>query len=616
MRRMIYIAALLAGLMALVPALLPVLVWAEDQGCRACHKEMASPMPPAGRGQPTDCTACHLGDGAADKAPAGHAGLAANPSALDQAARACGPCHPGRAEQVKKSPMATGVGVINQTRFLWGSQPDAKPRYAVKALDGLAAIPEPTPATPVDDLLRRRCLRCHLWVPGTDLDGARRSAGCAACHRPAPTGPEARHGHRLTRRVPVSQCLTCHAGCGAGAEYVGRVPRDEHESARFLEPNPNRPRLWQGRVWRPMRPDLHQAAGLACIDCHPASEVMGDGQVRAAGLLHVGLRCTTCHGRPGRPPAGPVARTAHGAALENVSVDARGVRLKAKLSGKALKVPLLAAGSAAPAAHRIGEHDRLACHACHSALNPAQWGRMALLENTEHYAQWEPMAAQGDPQLLRLMVERLPAPISADWLTGLTSPGIWITAPFFRRFEWRIYGRGPDGRVMLLAPRFAWALAQEGKPARLLTSGDGRPALGVTPWHSHSTTKAAPSCADCHGRAFENGLGMTFVRQGGKEAGLELAPSLWRAEKEGFAPGLDWNRVGDLQGRAQAVFLAPGARPFNRQEINRLLKPGKDYTRWLLKALDEQWPGSTPEAQGGEPQPGGHDGQAHGGGRN
>ena len=364
-----------------------------------------------------------------------------------------------------------------------------------------------------------------------------------------------------------------------------------------------------------MRPDLHQAAGLACIDCHPASEVMGDGQVRSAGLLHVGLRCFTCHGRPGRPPAGPVPRTAHGGALANLTVDGRGALLKLKLTGHELNVPPLEAGPAAPTAHRIYEHDRLACHACHSALNPAQWGRMALLENTAAYAQWEPMAAQGDPQLLRLMAERLPTPISRDWLSGHTGPGIWITAPFFRRFEWRVYGRGPDGRVMLLAPRFAWSLARASAPAKLLLTGDGRPALGVTPWHSHSTARAAPACADCHGRAFENGLGMTFVRQGGKGPGPELAPGLWRSEKEGMTPGLDWTRVGDPQGRAQAVFLVPGARPFNRQEISRLLRPGKDYTRWLLKALGEQWPGSAPQAQGGEPQPGGQNRNAQPGGR-
>ena len=144
MRRVACIMALVAALL-----LLPLgTARAEDRGCRACHGEMASPMPPPGQGQPTDCTACHLGNGAADQAQDGHAGLAANPSALDQAARACGPCHPGRAEQVEKSPMATAMGVINQTRFLWGSQPDAKPRYAIKAVGGLAAIPLPTPATP------------------------------------------------------------------------------------------------------------------------------------------------------------------------------------------------------------------------------------------------------------------------------------------------------------------------------------------------------------------------------------------------------------------------------------------------------------------------------------
>lgn len=605
------LALLIAALLLLGPA--PVQGAAPeagpDAGCRSCHDQMAPAMPPGGHGNAASCIACHLGDGQARRLPAGHAGLIANPSALDQAQRACGPCHPGRADQVRRSPMATAVGVINQTRFLWGAQEKPEPRFAVRGQDWLKPLPAAS-GQAADDLLRRRCLRCHLWTPGADMDGARRSAGCAACHR-AP----ASQGHGLTRKVAMARCLACHAGCGAGAEYVGRIPRDEHHSARFLAQDPQRPHLWQGRSWRPMRPDLHHQAGMACIDCHPAGEVMGDGQIRAAGLLHVGVRCTSCHGRPGQPPSGPMIRTSRGQALRHLRPGPGGWLLTTKLEGRRLKVPSLPGGSRAPVAHRVSQHQRLACHACHSALNPADWGTQALLEKRPGYQQWEPIAAQGDPQLLELIKTRPALPSSRDWLNGQTGPGIWLLAPFWRRYEWRVYGLGPDGRVMLLAPRFAWVLASPGPngqpgPAQVARTAGGRPGLGITPWHSHSTSRATVGCADCHGRAFESGLGLTFVRQGAGP-GLELAPGLWQPQAEDLPAGLDFTRVVDRQGRPKQVFLVPGARPFSAAALKKLLRPGKEYTRWLLKALEEEWDGSgPPQAQAGQHGPGQQDQQA------
>lgn len=579
-----------------------------DAGCRGCHPRMASPMPPAGRGAPVSCVACHQGDGRATAIKAGHAGMTANPSALDQAERACGPCHAGRAARVKRSPMATAVGIINQTRFLWGAQDTPAPRYGVRAQAGLRAIPRPAASGRlVDDLLRRRCLRCHLWTKGADTNGARRSAGCAACHRPAgPTGrPPA--GHGLTRRVPVRQCLTCHAGCGAGAEYVGRIPRDAHYSARFLAADRQRPKLWQARSWRPMQPDLHHRAGLACIDCHPAGEIMGDGQLRPAALTHVGLRCTTCHGRPGRPPAGPQAVTTHGERLAHVQRDQRGGwQLTTKLGGRVLPIPRLAAGPDAPVAHRAPGHQRLACHACHSASNPAVWGRQAMRLTSGDLRPWRAIAAQGDPQLLELLRTPTARPAARDWLSGDTRPGLWLLTTFFRRYQWRVYGRSPDGRVMLLAPRFGWLLTRPGAPARARvtrTTGQ-RPGLGISPWHPHTTRKATVSCRGCHGGALEAGLGLTFQAQPGPKAAPPLAPLLWRPQDEGLSPDLDWTRVVNLKGQARQVFLVPGSRPFNAAELQRLLYGGKKYTRWLLRALERQWPRSKdPHTHHGENHP-------------
>lgn len=601
--------SIIIALAALFLGMSPVRAIQPDTGCLACHEEMTPPMPPPGslkNGQPPAhdlaCTSCHLGNGQAQEAQAAHQGMAANPSSLDQAARACGPCHAGWPEKVKASPMASNMGLINQTRYLWGAAGDVLPRFGVRSGQGLLALPSPEQTgQPVDDFLRRRCLRCHLWTEGVDLNGARRSSGCAACHRPYENS-EPPQGHGLTKRIPVSQCLTCHAGCGAGAEYVGRIPRDDRVSARFMAENPDRPRLWQGRTWRPMQPDLHYAAGLACIDCHPRPEVMGDGKLRPAALLHVGLRCSTCHGVPGKPPKKAV--TSFGVKLNHVRSTKQGLKLTGKLDGKARTVPPLASGPSSPVAHQVPQHSKVACHACHSATNPADWGLMVQLETRSAFQIWRPIAAQGDPQVLALLSRPLPRPpamamplVTSDYLSGETRSGMWIVSPFFRRFAWRVFGQAPDGRTMLLAPRFQYVITRLDDEGRLLSQAvTPEPGLGVTPWHPHTTRRASLGCADCHGKARALGLGLTFLRAEKSDNQADpspsqpsLAPNLWLPGAEGLSVP-DWTQVVDLEGRPKQAFLIPGSRPYSRDQLRGLLQPGKEYQRWLLKALEQEWP--------------------------
>lgn len=632
MRRLAAMALILAALTlagtaaAQPPGLAQAPAQAPDAGCRSCHPKMRPAMPPPGKakaGHALTCISCHLGFGQAKDYTAAHRGLVANPSSLDQAGRACGPCHDPWPERVQGSPMASAATVIAMTRFLWGAQPDASPRFGVRAGKGLLALPTPRQTgAPVDDLLRRRCLRCHLWSKGAELNGARRSSGCAACHRPRDAAGRPPTGHGLTKRIPVRQCLTCHGGCGAGAQYTGMTPRDPEEAARFLDANPEHPALWQGRSWRPMRPDTHFSAGLACIDCHTRGDVMGDGTLRPAAIMQVGVRCTTCHGRPGQPSK--EALNARGERLSGVHRVPRGLVLVTKLEGQARLIPALAGGQAAPVAHIAPGHQNLACHACHGSYNPADWGTMALLERRQGYGQWRPLAAQGDPQVLALLQAPAPAPpwlplppLTTDYLSGETRPGMWVLKPFFRRQTWRVYGRGPDGRAMLLAPRFGWLATIMDQDLRLISRAQaprthtGLPGLGVLAWNPHTTARAAPACADCHGSAMALGLGLTFRREpkpGDAQAGPRLAPRLWLPAAEGLNLPGGLAQVTDLSGRPLMRFMAPGSGPFPPGLLRMLLQPDKLYTRWLLRDLKRRWP------QTGGPEPGaGQDGAAKGG---
>ncbi|MCB2226347.1 MAG: cytochrome c3 family protein [Desulfarculaceae bacterium] len=599
MKRLIAVGLIAWLCLAALPALAAPA--GPDVGCRECHKDIASPMPPqAEPHKRLACTYCHLGDGEAGEAAKGHQGMAANPSALDQAKRACGSCHKGWPEKVALSPMATNLGLINQTRHLWGEQSQASPEYGAHDQWPLVELPGPgRGGKPVDDFLRRRCLRCHLWGKGADSDGARRSAGCAACHRVYGPDNQKPKGHALTKKVPVSQCLTCHGGgCGAGAEYAGRTARDARDSARFLATDRARPKFIQDRVWRPMRPDAHFKAGMACIDCHPRSEIMGDGRLGGSGLEHVGVRCYSCHGTPGKKPdARPV--TSLGALKVNLAWKGKELMLTGKLDGKARAVPLLPGGKKAPVAHRISQHAKVACHACHASYNPGAWGMQVMLETRMSYGVWSPIAAQGDPQAFKLLCPPLvcgssesPWVQTADYLSGKKRPGLWVVSPWFRRLLWRVYGVGPEGRTYLLNPRFQYVVTLMNQQGKITQQARvPKPGLGITPWNPHTIARPTVGCADCHGSAKALGLGLTFTREGKPKPGESpLAPGLWQPWAEGLDLKGDWTRVVNLKGEAQQEFLVEGSRPYSQEELKRLLEPGKNYNRWLLKALEESWP--------------------------
>lgn len=228
-----------------------------------------------------------------------------------------------------------------------------------------------------------------LWFMGTnETGGDYRNSGCTACHvlyandrNPQNSGPELEEfyknggqsgysatadksisknekghpvAHRLTTRVPVSQCLTCHhhQGNGALGNYVGAMWWDQETDAdKILEPGARRDEQnsdakirtlyaanntykdvqiedWHGHSWNFRRvykmdrkgnlldaegnivpnddpdrfnkavhlKDIHFEKGMHCIDCHTEKDVHGTGEIWGAMIDGIEIRCEDCHG--------------------------------------------------------------------------------------------------------------------------------------------------------------------------------------------------------------------------------------------------------------------------------------------------------------------------------
>ncbi len=219
---------------------------AKEKGCLSCHEgiekftggvmmETIEAMGPD-HGDPAGCVVCHGGTPTATTAEAAHKGTPTDladaggphtfypdPGALWGAAeRACGQCHDGYAERLKKSLMNTEAGKLQGNLWSWGVQKDHKVvwgNYDLKDEDGpepsigtdaykkymteyIKAHPDQMPSemkqVPEVDVneisqhpnlagitySRQQCQRCHVGVTGREKRGDFRGAGCSSCHVP------------------------------------------------------------------------------------------------------------------------------------------------------------------------------------------------------------------------------------------------------------------------------------------------------------------------------------------------------------------------------------------------------------------------------------------------
>jgi len=430
----------------------------------------------------------------------------------------CESCHTEARARLERSLHWTQAGVINHTRYLWGAQDRVAP--ATVTLHDLHAGPdEPlrtahTPADLVDDLLRRRCLRCHLLQPGAGAEDLQRPAGCRACH-----GEDEHPG----RPVGSTPCLRCHHGDATGADYVGLFQADDHREYRVpLADGRDRP-LTYGRDHQRLSADLHHEAGLSCVDCHGLDEVMGPAHGPAPSLAHeaVAVRCGSCHGdlaggRPGVPPPGLACNG--------------GTCVLTLGNGDTRTVPAARSAAGHPA-HDPTAHARLACSVCHAAWAGQVFGYHLHRSEVPTWSLWEPRYQQGDPELATRVAEALAlplgkraehAPAMTDRITGEEQPGLWAGGRTLRRWEVPALGVTADGRFAPLRPRHGYAVTSVGAdglvyldsvvPERGDGSGPGRASEPFTP---HTTMRQGAFCTRCHGNPRAAGLGIAATVEGG-----------------------------------------------------------------------------------------------------
>jgi len=586
---------------------------------------LSGPVCPSGHKDKSDC-ACAPG------------GLISDPADFTHSAYTCGRCHDDQDQWVKRTLMATASGIINQTRFLWGTQPDARPRYAAAAIDGLQLLPTGEDSGALaDDLLRRRCLRCHLGTSGPmrsegHEDGTIAGADCAGCHivngseriagdQKLPGNGDEPKSYRLTTAVPTSQCLHCHRGNHVGADYAGLFQRDQSISYNFEATDPDLVPHLYSHSYHFLLPDIHYERGMHCIDCHPVEEIMGDGTIHTQSQDQVGIRCTDCHGLPGKPPrtrrvtiadqralraarANPhydlqpgqkVMVTSKGQLLTNTQEEKEGrFLLVSKVDGKIHQIPTLSreGPGKGPLDHRIPGHlNNMECATCHAAWTFQDLGLHLTRLDSADYEPWIWLTQQDDPQVRQVLREELVKPPdqrnlprSYDYLTGKSSPGLWLAGYSRRSWEGIILGINYRGLVSVFRPQYQYWVSRVDSGGRVLmdsvtpTTADGRAALAWNPYAPHTIRRQTHACWDCHGNPRALGLGQMLIR-------AKEAQPLWltRPAADGLGIGFELDQVIDEQGRSLQITTRPGAAFLDKQRLQRLAASNPLYVKYLLE---------------------------------
>ena len=312
-----------------------------------------------------------------------------NPGDLRVAPQTCGGdapgagatgCHQDIIEAQVTNPMATFSGELGVGRYRAGVQRKGAGVKAVKDVrnpnyrageepgtaGALDAFEEPRVLAdereigPYQDLyFAKACLRCHLWSFGDNkFPGDFRSSGCTACHMVYADDGLSRSAdanidkgttphpveHKLTNAIPSEQCVHCHyRGGRIGPSYAGYResaatglnPASPETLAAALHGHDANYYLTDEDTTNDVDetpPDVHQQAGMACIDCHTAADVHGDGNIYTNSTLAVEVTCESCHGTA---TAESDLTSRKGRPLRNLERDDAGdVWLTSKVTGK------------------------------------------------------------------------------------------------------------------------------------------------------------------------------------------------------------------------------------------------------------------------------------------
>lgn len=504
--------------------------------CLSCHK--TEKLDGAHDRLVVGCSPCHLGDFLAIDKKKAHEGIVKNPGDLRFVEKTCGieGCHAADVEKVKNSLMATNRGIIATLLYYWGEAPNQNGDYSVEKLiaSGQTSL--------ALDYYRKLCGTCHLWKQKGDLPGffGEKGGGCSACHYvrndSIPPKESEKFHPQIIKKIPVINCVRCHNRSGRiGISYTG-VYESENYGTPYKNGEMSEKRLPGDRYYIDLPPDVHYERGMSCIDCHTRNEIMGDGTNYAHYEQQLEISCATCHVGAEQLKEGKFpGLTRKGEQLNNVIRNGDSWVISNKINDK--KHPLK---SPKPGVCDFPAHKRVGCEACHSPWVPQCYGCHVKRDMTETHL---------------------------DKLTLKETPGWWNEGRSYLRYERPMLAIW-NNKVVIVTPGcqdVVTLINKEGKPDRQFNS------LTMAAINPHTTAARGRECRECHTSTKVLGLGEGTVWRengvwhfAGTDQGIDT--------EVGRTPPLDAYVA--IDGTPLQKSSRPEVRPFNKDELNRILRIG------------------------------------------
>jgi hypothetical protein len=411
------------------------------------------------------CLECHVKP--QDRASYEHdTDIVLHPDSLENVEIFCSKCHKNDIKSVKNSLHVSMKNEINLTRKLWGQ----------KGSDiDLQSLPLPKshvsePKDLVDDFLRRKCLKCHIGSQGSGERGMYRGKGCMSCHMEYSEDGKYKGSdisvkekrpyakiHTMSKKPPMSACLSCHNKNFVGTDYLGLFPKDYEKSYRApITKEGKYPKKIYGNSYHHLSQDIHYQKGLTCVDCHKKNEVMG---VHAQKSDIKKATCKDCHKQI-------VKNEAH----ENY-------------------------------------HENVSCSTCHAAWQMSNYELSVFRDDIADYDKWENLMAQEDAYLEKFLKKAIksknkPKPYMPDWVSQKMEKGIWYSGWRFKRWEHLLLGNDENGQVKILRPMFQYRISYRDENKTMILNDvhslEGKKIEAFVPYSPHTITKKAKSCESCH----------------------------------------------------------------------------------------------------------------------
>jgi hypothetical protein len=214
------------------------------------------------------------------------------------------------------------------------------------------------------------------------------------------------------------------------------------------------------------------------------------------------------------------------------------VTLVSKLTGKVHPIPQLATLRAQPPGHDPAHLKKTECFTCHTACAPTCYGCHIKMDYTAYKA---------------------PVNVAFDHLANEHSKQGWFRLSAGVRIAdpEPVLGINWRGKLVPFVPR-AQPLFSYVNPAGTLEYDFRKLGFAHNPIVPHTVVRASRSCASCHANERALGLGLFTTREHPKLSEFQQ-PIDFR-----------WDRIVDEEGRPLQATTVDGARPLNREEMERI----------------------------------------------